>query len=404
MNDGKDPAARRHLSTGPKGANPICASEGLPRSSSVAPANGRLLTSRSFGILAVSSLCLALAACGTAPKGKKVKFSEEKYGVAASPRVVSGNQPVPKGGGRYMVGKPYKVAGKWYHPKDNPNYTSTGLASWYGPTFHGRMTANGEIFDRNAPTAAHTTMPLPSYARVTNLKNGRSMIVRVNDRGPFHGNRTIDLSEKVATMLDFKSAGVAKVKVEYVGKARMDGQDQSFLMASYRGPGSVEPGATMPGTMLAQADIPAASPAPASGPAPVPRNRPYGPVIAGSGSFGQMVVAAFDPAVAFESSAASVQVASLSTFEGAVPASSGQAAPSAPVMSYDGNAPSAVPAVATEPVLAPGPAYLGQPSTFARGSAISSYRAAARIEGAYAAFDAIGQGLSPRELAARQSD
>ncbi|QGZ33206.1 septal ring lytic transglycosylase RlpA family protein [Stappia indica] len=401
MNNGKDPAAtRRHLSTGPEGANPICATEGLTRSS-VAPANGRLLSPRTLGILAVSSLCLALAGCGSAPKGKKVKFSEEKYGVAASPRVVSGNKPVPKGGGRYMVGKPYKVAGKWYHPKDNPNYTSVGLASWYGPTFHGRMTANGEVFDRNAPTAAHTTMPLPSYARVTNLKNGRSMIVRVNDRGPFHGNRTIDLSEKVANMLDFKSAGVAKVKVEYVGKARMDGQDQSFLMASYRGPGSVEPGATMPGTMLAQADIPAASPTTSSGPAPLPRNRPYGPVIAGSGSFGQMVVAAFDPAVAFEAGAASVQVASLNTFESNGPATEVVGAASAPVMSYDG---AAQPAAASEPVLAPGPAYLGQPSTFARGSAISSYRATARIEGAYAAFDAIGQGLSPRELAARQSD
>ncbi|WP_249689639.1 septal ring lytic transglycosylase RlpA family protein [Stappia sp. WLB 29] len=400
MNDGKDPAARRHLSTGPKGANPICATDGLPRSS-VAPANGRLLSPRTLGILAVSSLCLALAGCGSAPKGKKVKFSEEKYGVAASPRVVSGNQPVPKGGGRQMVGKPYKVAGKWYYPKHDPNYTSVGLASWYGPTFHGRMTANGEVFDRNAPTAAHTTMPLPSYARVTNLKNGRSMIVRVNDRGPFHGNRTIDLSEKVATMLDFKSAGVAKVKVEYVGRARMDGQDQSFLMASYRGPGSVEPGATMPGTMLAQADIPAAAPATSSGPAPLPRNRPYGPVIAGAGSFGQMVVAAFDPAVAFEAGAASVQVASLNTFDSNASATEAVGAASAPVMSYDG---AAQPAAASEPVLAPGPAYLGQPSTFARGSAISSYRAAARIEGAYAAFDAIGQGLSPRELAARQSD
>ena len=409
MNDGKDPAtARRHLSTNPSsdriGAAPVCE---------------RRFSPRVLGIMAVSSLCLALAGCGSAPKTQKVKFPESKYGVAASPRVVSGNQPVPKGGGRQMVGKPYKVAGKWYHPKEDPNYTSVGLASWYGPTFHGRMTANGEVFDRNAPTAAHTTMPLPSYARVTNLKNGRSMIVRVNDRGPFHGNRTIDLSEKVASMLDFKSAGVAKVKVEYVGRARMDGQDQSFLMASYRGPGAVEPGATMPGTMLAQADIPAASPtasAPASsavatstvatlsGSAPMPRNRPYGPVLAGTGSFGQMVTAAFDPAIAFEAGAPTVQVASLSTFENDTPTEAAPAASSAPVMSYDGNTLPVVPAVASEPVLAPGPAYLGQPSTFARGSAISSYRASARIEGAYAAFDAIGQGLSPRELAARQSD
>ena len=198
---------------------------------------------------------------------------------------------MPKGGGRYMVGKPYKVAGKWYRPKDDPNYTSVGLASWYGPTFHGRKTANGEVFDRNALTAAHTTMPLPSYARVTNLKNGRSMIVRVNDRGPFHGNRTIDLSERVAEMLDYKSKGVAKVKVEYVGRARMDGKDEAFLLASYNGPGSVNPGGTMPGTMLAQA-----SPPVHVGPAPVPRTRPYDVLLASNNSFSNTVTAAFDPA------------------------------------------------------------------------------------------------------------
>ena len=154
---------------------------------------------------AVSGLCLMLAACGSTPTSqKKVKFSEEKYGVSASPRIVADKKPIPKGGGRYMVGKPYTVAGKRYYPKHDTNYQSVGLASWYGPTFHGRLTANGEVFDRNSITAAHTTMPLPSYARVTNLENGRSLIVRVNDRGPFHDNRTIDLSERSATMLSFK--------------------------------------------------------------------------------------------------------------------------------------------------------------------------------------------------------
>ena len=94
-------------------------------------------------------------------------------------------------------------------------------------------------------TAAHTTLPIPSIAEVTNLENGRSIIVRVNDRGPFHGNRVIDLSERAATMLGTKSAGIGKVKVEYVGRAPLHGQDEGFLMASYRGPGAVEPGATM---------------------------------------------------------------------------------------------------------------------------------------------------------------
>ncbi len=382
---------RRNLSANPRFFHPMTPLSG-------AGSLSRLATPRTLAFVTVSTLCLALAGCGSAPKsGGKVKFSEEKYGVAASPRMVDGGKPVPKGGGRYMVGKPYKVAGKWYRPKLDPNYKSEGLASWYGPTFHGRMTANGEIFDRNALTAAHTTMPLPSYAKVTNVKNGRSLIVRVNDRGPFHGNRTIDLSERVATMLDYKSKGVAKVKVEYIGRAPLHGQDEAFLLASYRGPGAVEPGATMPGTMLAMADPQPSAPV-AIGPAPVPRNRPYGPVLAGSGDFGRMVTAAFDPAMAFEAGAATVRVASLNTFSASAPdVSAGQ-----PVLGYDesgttqGNAPLSL---TGERETAPGPAYLGQPSTFARGSAISSYHATARIEAAYSAFDAITGGVAPRDLA-----
>ncbi|MDJ0930735.1 septal ring lytic transglycosylase RlpA family protein [Breoghania sp.] len=202
----------------------------------------------------IVAACLAFAACSTTPSSKN-KFDPKKYGVKGSPRVVSENGAVPKGGGRYVVGKPYKIAGKWYRPKLDPDYDKVGLASWYGPTFYGRMTANGEIFDKNALTAAHTTMPLPSYARVTNLSNGRSMIVRVNDRGPFHGNRVIDLSSRVADMLNFKSKGTAKVRVQYVGRARMDGRDQQYLLASYRGPGAVTPGGTMPGTMIAMAKL-----------------------------------------------------------------------------------------------------------------------------------------------------
>ncbi|MHC5653664.1 septal ring lytic transglycosylase RlpA family protein [Stappia sp.] len=335
---------------------------------------------------ALSTLCIALAACGSAP-GKKVKFSEEKYGVAASPRMVKDGKPVPKGGGRYMVGKPYKVAGKWYKPKEDPNYTSVGYASWYGPTFHGRKTANGEIFDRNALTAAHTTMPLPSYARVTNVKNGRSMIVRVNDRGPFHGNRTIDLSERVATMLDFKGKGVAKVKVEYVGRARLDGKDQDFLMASYSGPGAVSPGATMPGTQLAQATPPAPV---SAGPAPVPRTRPYQALLASSQDFGRTVTAAFDPADAFDAGPAAVQVASLN---GGFSAPVEQTADEVPALGYKSE-----PAVRYQPTgrLAP----VGNPAgAFRPGSAVSSYMAASRIAGAYAAFENIGGGRPLGDMA-----
>ncbi|MGL5735366.1 MAG: septal ring lytic transglycosylase RlpA family protein, partial [Beijerinckiaceae bacterium] len=122
-----------------------------------------------------------------------------------------------------------------------PGHTEVGLSSWYGAAFHGRKTANGEIYDRFALSAAHRTMPLPSYARVTNINNGRSIIVRVNDRGPYHGNRIIDVSQKTADLLDFRSAGTGRVKVEYVGRASLGGSDDRRLLASLRTDGSSAP-------------------------------------------------------------------------------------------------------------------------------------------------------------------
>src|SRR5690606_21561311 len=116
-----------------------------------------------------------------------------KYGVSASPRVVELGQPVPKGGGTYRVGKPYTVGGRTYTPQENNRYTAEGIASWYGRASHGRLTANGEVYDMDSISAAHPTLPIPSYARVTNLNNKRSIIVRVNDRGPYHANRVIDV-------------------------------------------------------------------------------------------------------------------------------------------------------------------------------------------------------------------
>ena len=172
-------------------------------------------------------------------------FSEKEYKVAASPRVISDQAEVPAGGGEYKIGGAYTVKGKTYRPTDDPLYSATGLASWYGDAFHGRLTANGEVYDVSAITAAHPTMPLPSYARVTNLANNRSIIVRVNDRGPFAHDRIIDVSETVASMLDFKRAGTARVKVDYVGPAQMDGHDREMLMASYRSTGGDD------GTLLA---------------------------------------------------------------------------------------------------------------------------------------------------------
>lgn len=199
-------------------------------------------------IAGVTAIALTAANCSS-----KVGGIDPKYGVSPSPKVVADGQPVPKGGGRNHVGKPYVVAGRIYNPSENPNYKSEGLASWYGSNFHGRMTANGEIFDRSSIAAAHTTMPLPSYARVTNVQNGHSMIVRVNDRGPFHGNRIIDVSERAALALGFKHMGTAKVRVEYVGRASTNGSDDKILLASLRTDG--QPAMLTGGapTMIAQA-------------------------------------------------------------------------------------------------------------------------------------------------------
>ena len=176
----------------------------------------------------------------TTKKRSSEYFAESEYGVKASPRVSNKRSRLPRGGGRDQVGKPYKVRGVWYHPKEDRNYKKVGAASWYGDAFHGRLTANGEIYDMTHLTAAHPTMPLPSYARVTNMKNGSSVIVRVNDRGPYAHGRIIDLSKRAADMLDYAHSGVAKVKVEYVGRAPLDGQDEQYLMASYR-PGDRAP-------------------------------------------------------------------------------------------------------------------------------------------------------------------
>jgi rare lipoprotein A len=120
------------------------------------------------------------------------------------------------------IGAPYEQNGLWYIPAYEPDYVETGTASWYGREFHGRRTANGEIFDMEVPTAAHPTLPIPSLIEVTNLENGRAMVVRVNDRGPFVAGRLIDLSAKAADRLGFKDKGQAQVRVRYVGPAPLE--------------------------------------------------------------------------------------------------------------------------------------------------------------------------------------
>lgn len=122
----------------------------------------------------------------------------------------------------YKVGGPYQVNGRWYRPTIVSDYEAVGVASWYGDPFHGRLTANGELFDMWQLTAAHPTLPLPSTVRVTNLDNGRSLIVRVNDRGPFVKDRLIDLSRAAARSLGFEGNGLARVHVAYLGPARLE--------------------------------------------------------------------------------------------------------------------------------------------------------------------------------------
>src|SRR6478609_3094797 len=131
---------------------------------------------------------------------------------------------LPPSVGVYKVGQPYQVDNVWYYPREQPDYDETGLASWYGPTFYGRPTANGEIYDGNQLTAAHKTLPMPVNVRVTNLDNGRSIIVRVNDRGPFARGRIIDLSRHAAEQLDMIRAGVARVRVTYLGRSELGGK------------------------------------------------------------------------------------------------------------------------------------------------------------------------------------
>src|ERR1700704_2964325 len=164
------------------------------------------------GVAAVAA-CLVLANC--ASSDKFASRVDPKYGVSSSPRLVALGEPVPKGGGTYRVGKPYTIGGQTYEPQENPNYSAEGRASGYGQDFTVRATANGEVYDMASISAAHPTLPIPSYARVTNLANQKSIIVRVNDRGPYHQNRLIDVSVRTARMLGFYDNGVTRVRVDY---------------------------------------------------------------------------------------------------------------------------------------------------------------------------------------------
>jgi rare lipoprotein A len=271
---------------------------------------------------------LSLAACAGGPGPAPVAGTE--------------GRPSPRYSG-YKVGQPYQVRGVWYTPREQPNYDEVGIASWYGEAFHNRYTADGEVFDMTLPSAAHTTLPLPSLVEVTNLANGKTLIVRVNDRGPFVDGRVIDLSKAAAAELGFVTAGITRVRVRYVGRAPdAGGMSARQQIAEARRPAVPTPAVPAP-----------AVPAPAAA-APVPRAAEYAYESAPSRPipYGQLARAVAAPAAA----AASVPMSIAAyTAKAAVRAPSAVAA--APAALASAPVPMA-PAPVAAPVAAPGAAPL----------------------------------------------
>ncbi len=179
----------------------------------------------------IFSLFLILVLCSCAgPRDNKIIVDNRSANTTENSSKITKPKRKSRSVGLFKVGNPYKVAGKTYTPRESYNHTETGIASWYGPNFHGKPTANGERFDMHELTAAHRTLQIPSLVRVTNLENGKSLIVRVNDRGPFKRGRIIDLSKKAAELLGFKNKGVAKVKIQVLAE-----ESRAIAMAAKRG-------------------------------------------------------------------------------------------------------------------------------------------------------------------------
>jgi rare lipoprotein A len=181
----------------------------------------------------------------------------------------AGPQSAALPSGKVKIGQPYKINGKWYYPAYDPDYHRTGTASWYGAQFHGLATANGEVFDKETVSAAHPTLPLPSLVRVTNLENGRELVVRVNDRGPFVDDRLIDLSQAAARELGFERKGLARVKVEFLGIA--DGYPEpATAVAAAEPTRPAEPAPPIRTAAVASPHAPMPEPAHAARPTPMP--------------------------------------------------------------------------------------------------------------------------------------
>ncbi|MGC6536493.1 MAG: septal ring lytic transglycosylase RlpA family protein [Candidatus Puniceispirillaceae bacterium] len=162
-------------------------------------------------LLMMGTCALLLSACGAAELA--INLVQKQNREIEKQKIISGETSI-KASPRYKVGDPYQVAGVWYYPERNLKYDETGVGSWYGDEFAGRLTANGEIFDPNKVSAAHKTLPMPSVVRVTNLDNGKSLVVRINDRGPFVSGRIIDLSREAARLIGYKDSGIARVRVQ----------------------------------------------------------------------------------------------------------------------------------------------------------------------------------------------
>jgi len=220
-----------------------------------------------FAIVCASAALAA--ACSTSP--------------APEPGSEVSSVTLPSGSGVYKIGEPYEEEGVWYYPKEQPDYDETGIASWYGGQFHGHRTADGEIFDANGLTAAHPTLPMPVNVRVTNLDNGKSLVLRVNDRGPFRRGRIIDVSQRAAQLLGFYGKGTANVRVTYLARADepagapADSTTETAVAAAPTAPvqvASLDPAvatpATTPPLQPVSADVPPAATSSYDVPSPSP--------------------------------------------------------------------------------------------------------------------------------------
>ena len=232
---------------------------------------------RFFGLCLLVSL---LAACASSPEPRRITQSGGAYEtprerVRAEAQAISAPSDhflaVARNSDHQKVGRPYTIAGQRFAPRREDGYDEIGIGSWYGPNFHGRPTANGEVFDQDLMSAAHTTLPIPSIVEVTNLENGRTVRVRLNDRGPFVDDRIIDLSRAAAEALDYRAAGLARVRVRYIGPAAAADAPPARRQPGFAPPAVAAP-VSAPANPVVHAAVaappPAAVPNPVSNPIP----------------------------------------------------------------------------------------------------------------------------------------